>query len=137
MPMVQYSRYRISQELPMRPMFFIMVLLHVALAAGAFAPRAALLPLLTPNECYFALADGRLHLEFWSFEGSTDDFDLPAPGITTLAVGRWRGRDVLLGARGRELLRYDMRKACWRRLGRLPEMITRACRTLLPQVDIP
>ncbi len=92
----------------------------------------------TPVVCWTAGGETRLaviegetlHLARWRADGVIPLGSQPALGITMLAAGYWRGAAVLLGARGREILRRG-NDGRWRRIGRAPVAI----RQLLPARD--
>jgi len=94
----------------------------------AFAPCAACWS--TGGTVYVAaLAGGQLRLaSITATQQHTEIGTFPADNLTLLASGRWRGGDVLLGARGTALLRWDMTAAHWETLGTAPAPI----RELLP-----
>lgn len=111
-------------------MAMVVGLLLLALSAHALAPRA--ISWADGQATYLAaLADGRLRLAQVVTSATQELATLPAPGITTLAVGRWQGKPVVLGARGSRLLRLNLTSRSWVTLGTFPSPI----RQLLPARD--
>lgn len=100
----------------------VLLLLLATVGAQALAPRAACWR--ADGVCYLAALDaGRFHLARWSGAGVTGVASLPAYGITTLAVGSRVGAPVLLAARGRTLLRFDLARRRWIPLLSAPTVI--------------
>jgi len=64
-----------------------------------------------------AVAEGNLYLAAMTAGTLHPVATVPAHGIATLAVGRWRGRPILLAAKGRTLVRFDLPRRTWRVLG--------------------
>lgn len=104
--------------------FLSLLCLLVALhpAGRALAPRAACLAVRGVTRLA-ALDDGRLRLAWLASSGLRDAGVMPATGIATLAVGRWHGAPAFFAARGRTLLRLDLRRRTWRVVGRTPAPI--------------
>ena len=100
----------------------LLSLLFLTLVAWGFTPRAA---------CWTAegitrlavLEGGQLQLARVTPAGLEEQGTAPAPGITMLAAGAWNGAPVLLGSRGKDLLRYDAVRQAWSKIGSAPATI--------------
>ena len=115
----------------MRQTALILMLVLLTVAARAMAPHAACFAgeddsCMRPRavRSFVAALDGnRLHLAKIIKSAAMDFAVLPADNITTLAAGHYRGKPVLLAARGKSLLRLDVVHHRWDVLGTLPAPI--------------
>lgn len=99
----------------MRIMLIVLLMLH-SIFIQAMAPRIA--GWTAGGTCYLATLDGG-QLHFARLIGNTpqDIARLPGDGLVTLVEGRWRGQAILLAARGRSLLRFDLQTRTWKLVG--------------------
>jgi len=98
-----------------RRILYCCLLLVYASLAGAVSPRAVS---WTDGAVWLAALDGgQMRIARVTATAIVNQAAASAEGITTLAAGTWNGHNVLLGCRGKVLLRFDQKTSAWAPLG--------------------